>query len=59
MHIITTTCPECGTIVAGNILEERRVLKCPRVGCEAVLRFEDLPEADQSHLLENRERYQI
>ena len=59
MRIITTTCSECGTIVAGNILEERRVLKCPQVDCETVLRFDDLPEADQHHILENKGQYQI
>jgi hypothetical protein len=34
-------------------------MKCPGLGCEAVLRFEDLPEADREHFLENRDRYRI
>lgn len=57
MRIITLTCPSCGTIVAGNVLEDRRVLKCPGLECEQVLRFEDLDEDEQAHLAENRNRY--
>lgn len=59
MHIITHTCPNCGTIVAGNVLEAQRVMKCPGLHCEEVLRFEDLDEADQEHLVEHREKYRI
>lgn len=59
MRIVTATCPECGTIVAGNVLEEHRVVKCPQVACENVLRFGDLPERDRQHILENIGRYQI
>ena len=59
MHIVTLTCPDCGTIVAANELESNRVMKCPGLDCEAVLRFDDLPESDREHVLENRERYQI
>lgn len=57
MRIITDTCPDCGTIVAGNVLERRRVMKCPGLGCETVRRFEDLPESDQAHIVNNLERY--
>jgi hypothetical protein len=59
MRIITHTCPQCSTIVAGNVLEDRRVMKCPRQGCESVLRFDDLPEEDRSHLVANREKYTV
>lgn len=59
MRIITTTCPNCGTIVAGNVLEDRRVLKCPGLDCEHVLRFEDLDEDDREHLVSNRNAYTI
>jgi hypothetical protein len=59
MRIITYTCPTCGTIVAANELESNRVMKCPGVGCQEVLRFEDLAEDEQGYFLENRERYQI
>lgn len=52
MRIVTVTCPECGTVVAGNVLEDRRVMKCPGLDCEHVLRFEDLPAADREHLAE-------
>jgi len=44
MRIITHTCPDCGTVVAANELEANRVLKYPGLGCETVLRFEDLPQ---------------
>lgn len=53
------TCPSCGTIVAANKLEEDRVMKCPGLECQEVLRFEDLPPADQNHFLNNKEEYQI
>lgn len=59
MRIITTTCQTCGTVVAGNVLESHREMKCPRSGCETVLRFSDLAEDEQSHLVENRETYTI
>ena len=59
MHIITHTCPSCGTVVAANELESDRVMKCPGLGCDTVLRFEDLPAEDHEHFLENRDQYQI
>lgn len=59
MHIITHTCPDCGTIVAANELEANRVMKCPGLGCENELRFEDLPEDEREHFLENRQQYQM
>ena len=59
MRIITLTCPDCSTIVAGNVLERRREMKCPAVDCECVLRFSDLADDEQTHLVENRERYTI
>ncbi|EMA13890.1 hypothetical protein [Haloarcula marismortui] len=59
MRIITHTCPACGTIVAANELENNRVMKCPGLGCQEVLRFEELPEDAREHFLENWKRYQI
>lgn len=59
MRIITHVCPECETIVAANELERQRVMKCPALDCEAVLRFEDLHQEDREHFLEHREQYQI
>ncbi|EJN57922.1 hypothetical protein [Halogranum rubrum] len=59
MKIITATCPECGTITAGNVLEQHRVCKCPKIDCERVLRFEDLSESDRQHLSENKTQYQL
>lgn len=59
MKIITHTCPGCGTIVAANELERRRVMKCPGLACDEVLRFADLPHDDRDFFLENRDRYEI
>lgn len=59
MRIITDTCPDCGTIVAGNVLESHRVMKCPGLDCETVRRFDDLPEEDQEYIEANLEKYTI
>jgi DNA-directed RNA polymerase subunit M/transcription elongation factor TFIIS len=59
MRIITTSCPACGTVVAANELESRRVMKCPGLGCEQVLRFEDLSRNHREFFLENREQYRL
>ena len=59
MRIITHSCPNCGTIVAANVLETNREMKCPRVECQELLRFSDLSEADREHILEDIEKYQI
>lgn len=59
MRIITTTCPDCGTVVAANELEDNRVMKCPGLNCDHVLRFEALPEEAREHFLKHKERYQI
>jgi hypothetical protein len=59
MRVITHGCPDCGTVVAGNELEDQRVMKCPGLGCETVLRFEDLPEEAREHFLANRDKYRL
>ncbi|MFB6179005.1 MAG: hypothetical protein ABEI77_04695 [Halorientalis sp.] len=59
MHIITYQCPTCGTVVAANELEARRIMKCPGLDCGAVVRFDDLPEDDRQHFLDHREQYRI
>lgn len=59
MRIITHSCPDCGTIVSANELEANRVMKCPRVGCSEVLRFEDLSEEEREFFLENAEQYRL
>lgn len=59
MRIFTLTCPDCRTVVAANELERRRVMHCPGLACESTLRFADLPEADRSAFLANRELYRI
>jgi len=57
MRIITLSCPTCGTVVAGNVLEDRREMKCPGLDCEEILRFSDLAEENREHILSNREKY--
>lgn len=57
MRIITITCPNCGTITAGNVLEKQREMRCPSLSCDYVLRFANLDEADREHILTNRENY--
>ena len=59
MRIITHTCPDCGTVVAANELESNRVMKCPGLDCQTVLRFDDLPDEACEHFIENHESYQI
>lgn len=59
MRIITHTCPDCGTIVGGNVLERNREFRCPGLECDSVLRFSDLPTEEREHLLENHERYTL
>ncbi|KAA9407013.1 hypothetical protein Har1131_09430 [Haloarcula sp. CBA1131] len=59
MRIITHTCTECGTIVSANEVESNRVMKCPGLGCENVLKFEELPKEEQQHFLENKDQYEI
>lgn len=57
MRIITMNCPDCGTVVAGNVLAERHEIKCPGLNCKTVLRFTDIDEYDRKHILANREKY--
>lgn len=59
MRIITHSCPDCGTVIAANELEANRVLKCPGLDCETVLGFDDLPQEDQTHFLENGDQYRL
>ncbi|QLH76878.1 hypothetical protein HZS55_05980 [Halosimplex rubrum] len=59
MRVITSTCPDCGTIVSANELEANRVMKCPSLGCKTVLAFDDLPDEERQFFLENREQYRL
>lgn len=59
MRIETLTCPDCGTVVAANVLEANRVMKCPGMDCEHVLRFQNLPEEVRDHYERNREQYRM
>jgi len=56
---MTHSCPDCGTVVAANELEADRVMKCPGLGCEAVLRFDDLPADAREYFLEHRNQYRL
>ncbi|WP_117594489.1 hypothetical protein [Haloprofundus halophilus] len=59
MRIETTSCPDCGTIIAANVLESERTLKCPGLGCGRVHRFTDLSADVQRHYEANHDRYQM
>jgi hypothetical protein len=59
MRLITLTCPNCGTIVSGNVLERRREVTCFGLDCRTKLRFDDLPRADRDHLLERPSEYRV
>ncbi|WP_128905741.1 hypothetical protein [Halorubrum amylolyticum] len=59
MRVITLECPECGTVVAANELEDNRIMKCPGNNCESILRFDDLPEDNRSFYLKNKEQYRL
>ena len=55
MRIITHTCPDCGTIVAGNVLYQQQTMQCVGLGCDEILSFEELPAVDRKHLQSNFE----
>ena len=57
MRIITHTCSACGTIVSANELEANRIMKCPGLRCDAVLRFDDLSREERDHYLDSRAQY--
>lgn len=59
MYIITHSCSLCGTIVAANVLEENRVMKCPGIQCNEILRFNDLPDEEQTYYLNNKSDYEM
>ena len=59
MRIITYSCPACGTVVAANELEAERVMKCPGLSCERVLRFENIPEEPREYFLDHKSDYQM
>lgn len=53
------TCSNCGTIVSGNVLEQNRIMKCPGLGCETELRYEELTEADRRYIRSNRAKFRV
>jgi len=42
MEITTLRCTNCGTIVAENVLETERIMKCPHFQCDEILSYEDI-----------------
>lgn len=59
VRIITQGCPDCGTVVAGNVLEDHREMKCPGLGCDRVLAFADLREDEQQHIIDHLQQYEM
>jgi uncharacterized paraquat-inducible protein A len=59
MRIITHTYSNCGTVVAANELESRRLAKCPRLTCESLRRLDDLPERERCYFLEHRDQHRL
>ncbi len=59
MRIITHTCSNCKTVIAGNVLEAKRVMECPGVECETVIRFDDLQVEDKEYFIKNKQDYEI
>jgi hypothetical protein len=59
MRIITLACEECGSIVAGNVLEQKGRVDCPGPNCDQTLQIETLTDDEQRHLLNNAEKYSI
>jgi uncharacterized paraquat-inducible protein A len=59
MKIITLTCPECGTIIAANVLEKNREMKCPTTDCDMIHKFADLPDTEIEYFLDNIQDYRL
>lgn len=59
MKEVTWTCPTCGTIIAANVLERSRQMKCPRINCDCILEYENLPEEDRKYFEHHRKKYDI
>lgn len=59
MRIITLECDDCGSIVAGNVLERYYRVDCPGANCDSVHEFDDLPEEERKFLREHSEQYQM
>ncbi len=59
MQIITYTCPNCGTIIAANVLESERIMKCPKSGCSNIVKFTDITGEEQEYVVENKEEFKL
>lgn len=59
MRLISLTCPECGTVIAANVLERNRVMNCPGLNCENVVEFDDLDDDDKRYISNNPDEYRM
>ena len=59
MRLITLACEECGSIVAGNVLERYGHVDCPGPNCDRTLQLDSLTDDEQRHLVDNSEKYSI
>jgi phage FluMu protein Com len=59
MRIITLECDDCGSIVAGNVLERYYRVDCPGVNCDCIYVFDDLSEEERTYLREHSEEYRM
>lgn len=59
MRIETLICPNCGTVIAGNVLLFERAITCPGLDCEHVHEFQDFSEDVQKHYEANRDNYRV
>lgn len=59
MRIETRTCPDCGTVIAGNVLLVDRAITCPGLNCDAVHEFADLPTDVRRHYEAHRDAYRL
>ena len=59
MRIITYTCPSCGTVIAANVLNKNRRMKCPGLRCKNVVRFDDLPSEEREYFMQHSDQYRL
>lgn len=59
MRVITLSCENCGSIVAGNVLERYHRVSCPGVECDNTLRFTKLDESDREYLVAHAKEYRM
>lgn len=57
MHIVTHTCPTCGTVVSANELRSEYSMPCPGLDCDERLDFEDIPADEREQFLAHYDQY--